>query len=105
MITPYDLQKVHAGFLKAELDLGRTFTTIATHRHQIGHEESAVKSLVNAGKAYETVDRLLSDPMHSHRLTTAEVRDLSAELEGLREELVKLERSMTQLKVKGARTC
>jgi DNA-binding PucR family transcriptional regulator len=82
----------HARFLQAELQLGFTFTTIASQRYETGYEESAGKSLSNAERAYETVSRFLSDPKHSKRLTDAEVRDLTADLDRLRGELRKLEK-------------
>ena len=80
----------HARFLKAELDLGFTFTTIASQRFEIGYQESAGKSLVNAEKAYDTAARFLSDPKHTQFLTSREIRDLTSQLQRLREELVKL---------------
>jgi hypothetical protein len=81
----------HASFLKAELALGFTFTTIASQRYEIGYKESAGKSMVNAEKAYETVARFLVDPKRSKRLTDAEISDITAELERLRDELMKIE--------------
>jgi len=91
MSSQADLSKTHARFLQAELDLGFTFTTIASQRFEIGYEESAGKSLVNAEKAFETVSRFLADPKHTKRLTDAEIQDLTAGLEKLREKLMKLE--------------
>jgi hypothetical protein len=81
----------HARFLKAELALGFTFTTIASQRYETGYKESAGRSMANAEKAYETVSRFLSDPKHTNRLTDAEIGDLTAELERLRGVLMKLE--------------
>ena len=86
-----DLAGTHARFLKAELALGFTFTTIASQRYETGYEESAERSLGNAEKAYETVSRFLADPKHTNRLTDAETRDITAKLERLRGELMKLE--------------
>ena len=91
MRTQSDADGTHAGFLKAELALGFTFTTIASQRYEAGYKESAGKSMVNAEKAYETVSRFLIDPKHTKRLTDAEVHDLTAELERLRGELAKLD--------------
>jgi hypothetical protein len=101
MTTLSDPERGHARFLKAELDLGFTFTCIATQRYDTGYEESAGRSILNAEKAYETVVRFLSDPKSSKRLTDIEVHDLTAELERLREKLSELERFRTQRKVKG----
>lgn len=92
MISPSDPERAHARFLKAELDLGFTFTTIASQRYETGFQESAGKSMMNAEKAYETVSRFLSDPKHSKRLTAAERLDFTAELERLREKIAGLER-------------
>jgi hypothetical protein len=91
MSSSADPSGTHARFLKAELDLGFTFTTIASQRYETGYEESAQKSLVNAEKAYETVSRFLADPKHTKRLTDTEIRDLTAGLEKLREKLTKLD--------------
>jgi hypothetical protein len=91
MSSPVDLTGTPARFLKAELDLGFTFTTIASQRYEIGYEESAGKSLVNAEKAYETVSRFLADPKHTKRLTDTEIHDLKEGLEKLREKLTKVE--------------
>jgi len=102
--APSDLARTHASFLKAELELGFTFSTIASRRFEIGYEESAGKSIVNAEKACETVSRFLSDPKHSKRLTDAEIQDLAAGLERLREELSKLERFRAQRRDKGKTT-
>ena len=92
MISPSDPQKANARFLRAELDLGFTFTTIAYQRYETGFQESAGKSLMNAEKSYETVTRFLSDPKYSKRLTAAEMCDLTADLERLREKIAQLER-------------
>jgi hypothetical protein len=102
--TPSDPERAHARFLKAELDLGFTFTTIASHRYETGYKESAGKSILNAEKAYDTVVRFLSDPKHSTRLTGTEIRDLTAQLERLREKLVELDRCGAQRKDKGKST-
>jgi hypothetical protein len=92
MTTPSDPERAHARFLKAELDLGFTFTVIASQRFEIGYKESAGKSILNAEKAYETVVRFLSDPKHATRLTVTEIHDLTAELQRLRDKLVELDR-------------
>ena len=89
--TQADGDGTHARFLKAELALGLTFTTIASRRYETGPKEDAERSIVNAEKAFETVSRFLSDPKHTNRLTDADTRDLTAELERLRGELTKLE--------------
>jgi hypothetical protein len=104
MTTPSDPERTHARFLKAELDLGLTFTTIASQRYETGYQESAGKSMENAEKAYDTVVRFLSDPKHSTRLTDTEIRDLSVQLERLREKLVELDRHRMQRKNEGMST-
>ena len=91
MTTQSNPDGTHASFLKAELALGFTFTTIASQRYEIGYKESAGTSMVNAEKAYETVCRFLSDPKHCRRLTDTEIREITTELERLREELMKVE--------------
>jgi hypothetical protein len=72
MTSPSDPERAHARFIKAELDLGFTFTTIASHRYETGYKESAGKSILNA--------------------ENIEIRDLTAELQRLREKLVELDR-------------
>jgi hypothetical protein len=94
-----DPERARARFLKAELELGFTFTTIASQNYETGHRESAGKSMVNAEKAYETVTRFLSDPKNSKSLTGAEIRDITAELERLREKLLKLEAVRAQREI------
>jgi hypothetical protein len=69
-----------ADFLKRELALGFAFSTIAA---MIGDPASAEKSMTNAEKAYETVDRFLSDPKHSKLLSVEQIQDMRAELERL----------------------
>ncbi len=91
MKSQSDGDGTHAGFLKAELALGFTFTSIASQRYETGFKEDAGRSMVNAEKAYETVSRFLLDPKHTNRLTDADIRDLTAELERLRGELTKLD--------------
>jgi hypothetical protein len=105
MTTPAD-PKAHVRFLKAELDLGKTFTLIATQRYETGNDESAAgKSLANAEKAYETVSRFLSDPKHTKRLTDADIYRLTTGLHELRQELVRLERFRTPRTQHGKMTC
>ena len=95
MSTPSDphanlkanLDRHRVEFMKSELALCFTFSTIAARRYETGDEESAKKSLANAEKAYETVILFLSDPKHSKHLTAEESQDITAELERLRERL------------------
>jgi hypothetical protein len=101
MTTPSDPERAHARFLKAELDLGFTFTSIASQRYETGYDESAGKSIGNAEKAYETVFQFLSDPKHTKGLTNSEIRDLTAQLERLREKLIELDRRRLRRKEKG----
>src|SRR5258706_9092387 len=49
-------------FIRTELALCFTFSTIAAQRYDTGNQESARKSMANAEKAYETVSQFLSDP-------------------------------------------
>ena len=101
MSTPFDrFAKLRAesdghrlDLIKTELALCFTFSTIAARKYETGGRESASKSMANAEKAYETVLQFLSDPKHSTRLTGEESRDITAELERLRERLDRLIRS------------
>ena len=74
-------------FLKTELALCLTFSTIAARNYETGNQESAERSMANSEKAYETVVRFLADPKHSKHLTAEELQDLTADLERLREKL------------------
>ena len=80
-----DLNRVN--FLKTELALCLTFSTIAARSYETGNRESAERSMANSEKAYETVVRFLADSKHSKHLTAEEIQDLTAELERLREKL------------------
>ncbi len=104
MSTLFDPARTHATFLKAELELGFTFSTIASQRFESGYKEAAGKSLVNAEQAYKTVSRFLSDPKHAKQLKDDQIRDLSTELEQLREKLVKLDRFRSQPNHEGRTT-
>jgi len=73
--------------IKNELALCFTFSLIATHRYETGDQESALKSMGNAERAYETVIHFLSDPKHSKHLTGEESQHITAELERLRDRL------------------
>ena len=74
-------------FIKTELALCFTFSTIAAGKYETGNQESAAKSMANAEKAYETVIQFLSDPKRSKHLTGEESQDITAELGLLREKL------------------
>jgi hypothetical protein len=82
-------------FLKNELALCFTFSSIAARKYETGNQESAEKSMANAERAYETVIHLLSDPKHSKHLTKETVQECTAELERLRQRLDGLHRLRT----------
>jgi hypothetical protein len=90
MSTPFDsFAKLHEEsayhrleFIKTELKLCFTFSTIAAQKY-----ESAANSMANAEKAYETVMHFLSDPKHAKHLTDEQTQDITAELERLRDRL------------------
>jgi len=79
-----------ASFLKTELALCFTFSTIAATNYDSGNPASGDKSIGNAEKAYQTVTRFLSDPKHSNHMTVEEIHDMRAELTRLRERLDEL---------------
>src|SRR5882724_9539806 len=80
-------------FIKTELALCFTFSTIAARKYETGNQESAASSMANAERAYETVIQFLSDPKHCKHLTGEERQDITTELERLRERLDRLIRS------------
>ena len=100
MSTPFDqFAKLHEeldyhwlDFIKTELDLCFTFSTIAAQRYETGNQESAEKSMANAEKAYETVRKILSDRKHSTHLTEETIQESTWKLERLRDKLDGLRR-------------
>ena len=104
MTTPNNIPDTHVRFLRAELDLGFTFASIASQRYEAGFPESAGRSMMNAEKAYETVSQFLSDPKHSKRLTAADIHDLATELERLRKKIAQLERFRSPRTATGSMT-
>jgi hypothetical protein len=85
LLAESDEQRV--SFLKNELALGLTFSIRAATNYEAGNLTSAERSMSEAEEAYATVSRFLSDPKHSKRLTEEQARDITAELERLRDRL------------------
>ena len=81
-----DLDRHWVGFMKSELALCFTFSSIAARRYESG-DQGATKSMANAEKAYETVIQFLSYPKHSKHLSAEESQDITIELERLRDRL------------------
>src|SRR6266699_3369429 len=79
-----DLDRHRVEFMKNELALCFTFSTIAARKYETGDQESAETSMANAEKAYETVIHFLSDRKHSTHLTQETIQEFTAELERLR---------------------
>src|SRR5438874_13758591 len=79
-----NLDRHRVEFMKSELALCFTFSTIAARRYETGHEESAAKSMANAERAYETVIQFLSDPKHSKHVTGEQTQHITVELKRLR---------------------
>jgi hypothetical protein len=69
------------------LNLGFTFSSLAATKLDAGNPASAERSMDSAEKAYQTVDRFLSDPKHSAGLTVDEIQDMREELQRLRDRL------------------
>lgn len=84
------MQSDRASFLKTELELGFTFSTITATKYDAGNPPSAELSIANAEKSYEIVDRYLSDPNYYQHLTVEEIIDLRSELQRLRDQLAGL---------------
>ncbi len=82
-----DLDRHRVEFMKNELALCFTFSTIAARRYETGNQESAENSMANAEKAYETVIHFLSDRKHSTHLTQETIQEFTAELDRLRDRL------------------
>jgi ubiquinone biosynthesis protein UbiJ len=81
------LDRHRVEFMKNELALCFTFSTIAARKYETGNQESAENSMANAEKAYETVIQFLSDRKHSTHLAHETVQEFTAELERLRDRL------------------
>jgi hypothetical protein len=79
-----------ASFVRTELQLAYTFSTIAATKYEAGNPLSAKQSMANAEKAYKAVDRYLCDPKHSTHLTVEEIHDMRTELRRLRGKLDEL---------------
>jgi len=82
-----DLDRHMVEFMKNELALCFTFSTIAGRKYETENQESADKAMANAEKAYDTLIQYLSDPKHSKHVTVEQTQDITAELERLRERL------------------
>ena len=95
-IRSAEVDRHRVEFMKSELTLCFTFSTIAARRYESGDQESATKSTANAEKAYETVIQFLSDPKHSKHLTAEESQDITIELERLRDRLDRLIQRFTK---------
>jgi len=90
------LEPNRASFLRTELELAFTFSTIAATKYDAGNPASAELSVANAERAYQTVDRYLSDPKYSQHLTLEEMSDLTGELRRLRDRLAGLAQRSTK---------
>jgi hypothetical protein len=74
------------GFLRAEMAIAFTFTELATTRYE--HEpQKAEHYVADAEKAYATLVRFMSEPIHTDHLPLAVHEELRAALKQLRETL------------------
>ena len=95
MTTPSDpsanlqanLDRHRVEFMKSELALCVTFSTIAARKYETGNQESADRSMAIAEKAYETVLKILTDTKHSTHLTKETIQESRLELKRLRDTL------------------
>jgi hypothetical protein len=74
-------------FIRSELALCFTFSSIAVRKYETGNREAAEKFMAYAEEAYETVIQFLSDPKHFEHLAGKEIEDMRSELDRLRERL------------------
>jgi hypothetical protein len=74
-------------FLRTDLAMCLTLTELAATRLQIGHEEAAKQTIAEAEKGYKTILGFLSDPKHSPHVTDEDRRELTTDLEKLRQSL------------------
>ena len=82
-----DLDRHRVEFMKNELALCFTFSTIAARKYETENRESADKAMANAEKAYETLIQYLSDPKHATHLTKVTIQEWTVELKRLRDRL------------------
>jgi hypothetical protein len=85
-----DCQRIE--FIKNDLAMCSTFTTLATMKYEAGNWNSAERSLGHAEGTYAALLPLVSDPTYAKHLTSQQVLDFTAELERLREKLDGLQR-------------
>ena len=71
-------------FLRTELVTGFTLASVAETERQIGDETAAARCLELAEKAYSTLARFLSDPLHAKHIADAEHRELTTGMDRLR---------------------
>ena len=83
-----------ATFLETELSLCFFYVDLAARRLIAGNRELAEQAIGSAEKGYGELHRFLSDPKHGDQLTAAQVRELTAELQRLREWLDGFHNSM-----------
>ena len=86
-----------AGFLKTELELGFTFSSLAAAKYDAGNPASAKGSMACAEQAYQTVHRFLSDPKHFDDLTVEEIQRMRVDLERLRDTITEMTHRLERL--------
>ena len=74
-----------AKFLQTKLSLCFFYVDFAARRLIAGNRELAEQAIGSAEKGYGELLRFLSDPKHGDQLTADQVRELTAELQRLRE--------------------
>ena len=79
-------------FLQTEFDTCFTLVGVAETELHTGLREHGRRSIEHAEQGYATLQRFLSDPKHSDRLTDDQQTDFAQELRRLRERLDGLKR-------------
>jgi hypothetical protein len=86
-----ELNRHRVEFIKSELALCFTFSSIAVRKDETGNREAAEKFMAYAEEAYETVLHFLSDSKHFTDLAGEEIEAMRTELDRLRERLDRIE--------------
>ncbi len=74
-------------FLRTDLSVCFTMIRVAETESRIGSNQAAERSLRDAEKGYRSLQRLLNDPKHAQHMRDEDLRQLTAELERLGQEL------------------
>lgn len=79
-----EFDRNHVEFLRVDLALCFTFTSVAETEASMGEWEAAERLLSRAELGRATISHFLSDPKHANRISREEREELTAGLQRLR---------------------